>query len=173
VPSAAGVLAFLSWGSVPPPLTFGGASKCWRPAHGGDGGRTAATKRGAFADTRDAYRMDGREAQPQAAFREVVSHAVRDTVRAHLVADVPVGVFLSGGIDSSAIVSARARSARPSLRTFTVAFDDLSSERSGLRGRWPRPSARRHHELRLEATARRSTTCRHPRASRSARQSTP
>src|SRR5206468_244047 len=48
--------------------------------------------------------------------------ALRDSVRAHMRADVPVGAFLSGGIDSTAIV-ALAREVNPDLRAFTVGFD--------------------------------------------------
>ena len=48
--------------------------------------------------------------------------ALRDSVRAHLVADVPVGAFLSGGVDSTGVV-ALAREVDPTIRTFTVGFD--------------------------------------------------
>jgi asparagine synthase (glutamine-hydrolysing) len=149
-PSAAGVLAFLSWGSVPPPLTWRRGVEMLAPGTWWRWGQDGRDQRGAFADTRDAYRMDRRGAQPEAAFRDAVSHAVRDAVRAHLVADVPVGVFLSGGIDSSAIVSAARSIGATSLQSFTVAFDDASSE-----SRFSRTVASAfgttHHELRLEA----------------------
>jgi asparagine synthase (glutamine-hydrolysing) len=44
------------------------------------------------------------------------------------VADVPVGVFLSGGIDSGALVSCATSVGAANLQTFTVGFDDVSSE---------------------------------------------
>ena len=149
-PSAAGVLAFMSWGSVPPPLTCQRGAEMLAPGTWWRWGQDGRDERGRFADTRDAYRSDRCAAQPEAAFREAVGHAVRDSVRAHLVADVPVGVFLSGGIDSSAIVSAACSNGATNLQTFTVAFDDASSE---SRFAWRVASAfgTRHHELRLEA----------------------
>jgi len=49
--------------------------------------------------------------------------AVEDAVRAHLIADVEVGVFLSGGIDST-LIAAIAHRALPGLRTFTLSFPD-------------------------------------------------
>jgi asparagine synthase (glutamine-hydrolysing) len=57
-------------------------------------------------------------APPEPAIRA----ALRGSVRAHLRADVPVGAFLSGGIDSTSLV-ALAREATPALETFTVGFD--------------------------------------------------
>jgi asparagine synthase (glutamine-hydrolysing) len=45
-----------------------------------------------------------------------------DAVGSHLVADVPLGVFLSGGVDSSAMVAAMARHAQGRIKTFSVGF---------------------------------------------------
>lgn len=45
------------------------------------------------------------------------------TVRDHMIADVPVGVLLSGGVDSSAILAFAVESAGPKIQTFTVGFD--------------------------------------------------
>lgn len=51
---------------------------------------------------------------------------IKDSVRQQMVADVPLGAFLSGGVDSSAVVSLmQAQSSRP-VRTFTIGFDDES-----------------------------------------------
>src|SRR6185312_7955303 len=146
--SAAGVLAFLEWGSVPPPLTWmqgvemlaPGTWRRWQI-----GARVTDT-RGVFADVRAAYRS-GAQPPPQLdAFRGDVAAAVRDSVRAHLVADVPVGVFLSGGIDSGALVSCAASVGSSRLQTFTVIFDDETSEReraTQVAGAF----GTRHHEL--------------------------
>jgi asparagine synthase (glutamine-hydrolysing) len=51
-----------------------------------------------------------------------LEHLLEDSVRKQLVADVPVGVLLSGGLDSSLITALAARSASGPVRTFTIAF---------------------------------------------------
>ena len=147
--SAAGVLAFLEWGSVPPPLTWArdvemlapGTWRCWRIG-------AARETRGVFADAREPYRSDAHAPMPTAAFRADVADAVRDSVRAHLVADVPVGVFLSGGIDSGALVSCATSAGAGNLQTFTVAFDDESSE-SARAAQVASLFGTKHHELHL------------------------
>ena len=49
----------------------------------------------------------------------------RAAVASHMVADVPVGAFLSGGVDSSSIVCAATRATNVPVKTFSVAFPDL------------------------------------------------
>ncbi len=56
--------------------------------------------------------------------------ALSDAVAARMVADVPVGAFLSGGIDSSTIVALMQEQSSRSIRTFTVGFDDPSFDES-------------------------------------------
>ncbi|MDY7087364.1 MAG: asparagine synthase (glutamine-hydrolyzing) [Actinomycetota bacterium] len=58
---------------------------------------------------------------PASDFLDGIRDALRDSVRAHLHAEVPVGAFLSSGVDSSAIV-ALAREHKPDLHVFTAGF---------------------------------------------------
>ncbi len=48
---------------------------------------------------------------------------LRDTVRAHLVSDVPLGVFLSGGLDSGAILACMRETTNGTIRTFTIGYE--------------------------------------------------
>jgi asparagine synthase (glutamine-hydrolysing) len=59
--------------------------------------------------------------EPEALFAEI-RETLRESVRAHMRGDVPVGAFLSSGIDSTALV-AFARELNPALTTFTIGFD--------------------------------------------------
>lgn len=55
---------------------------------------------------------------------------MENTLRKELVADVPVGVFLSGGIDSSAIAYFAQKESKRPLETFSIAFDEKSFDES-------------------------------------------
>lgn len=60
-------------------------------------------------------------------FEEVVAELhglLRDTVRDHMIADVPVGVLLSGGVDSSAVLSFAVQGTEKKVKAFTVGFSD-------------------------------------------------
>jgi asparagine synthase (glutamine-hydrolysing) len=64
--------------------------------------------------------------QPLPALAAEARERLTDSVRAHLVADVPVGVLLSGGVDSGGLAALAARELGAPLRTFTVGFDEPS-----------------------------------------------
>jgi asparagine synthase (glutamine-hydrolysing) len=55
---------------------------------------------------------------------DLVEDCVRSAVAARLVADVPVGAFLSGGIDSSLMVALAAQESSSRVKTFTIGFED-------------------------------------------------
>ena len=127
VPSAIdpqAVSAYLAWLAVPAPGTIyrdvrslcPGEYAVWQ-----DGRlefKTYWTLRDAYAST------DIAVARTKAEFTGGLREQLDDTVRAHAVADVPVGAFLSGGLDSTALVALMARHGGARLKTFSLGFDD-------------------------------------------------
>ena len=59
---------------------------------------------------------------PEAQYVERFGELFRECVESHLMADAPLGMFLSGGIDSSAIAAVMSRLAQEPIKTFSVAF---------------------------------------------------
>ena len=64
------------------------------------------------------------------AIREGLRGRLRAAVARRLVADVPVGAFLSGGVDSSLIVAMMAEAGRSDVTTYTIGFDDPKLDES-------------------------------------------
>ena len=62
-------------------------------------------------------------------WRDILLQSLRAAVRRRLVADVPVGALLSGGVDSSLIVGLMAEAGVPNLRTYNVGFEDVGGEK--------------------------------------------
>src|SRR5436190_13035242 len=95
--------AFLAFNSIPAPLTIFGEARKLPPGHllicENGGHRLERFARPAPAPA-DRLREDD-----EAELLEELRARLRDSVRAHLVSDVPVGVLLSGGIDSSALTA--------------------------------------------------------------------
>jgi asparagine synthase (glutamine-hydrolysing) len=145
------VAAFLAFNSVPGPLTiFAEARKL-------SAGCILSWQDGEIAERRYARPRptpaDRVRSGPPGALAQELRETLRDSVRAHLVADVPVGVLLSGGVDSAGLTAlAAAESAEP-VRTFSIGFEETSFdelERARLiAGRY----ATDHHELVLRPDA--------------------
>jgi asparagine synthase (glutamine-hydrolysing) len=116
------VSAYLAFNSIPAPLTIFAEARKLPPGHllSWSGGeielrRYARPTPVAAADVRD-----GSAEELAAELREVLD----DSVRAHLVADVPVGVLLSGGVDSGGIAALASRHAGEPVRTFSIGFEE-------------------------------------------------
>jgi len=87
-----------------------------------------------------------------AEWREAVGGALRLAVDRRMVADVPVGVLLSGGLDSSLIVGLLRERGQDHLSTFSIGFDTIGDE-EGDEFRWSDVVAKRfdtdHHQIRI------------------------
>ena len=121
-PDPAGHVGFHLWGSVPEPHTLFAAiralpagSTLWVDSGG------AQTPRHFFRVADEFERAVG---EPADATR--LREALADSVAHHLIADVPVGVFLSAGLDSATLLAFAAESASGPLRTVTLAFDEYA-----------------------------------------------
>ncbi len=78
---------------------------------------------------------------------------LRDSVRAHLVADVPVGVLLSGGVDSAGLTALAAQESPGRVSTFSIGFRERSFDELSLARRVARRYGTEHHELVLRPDA--------------------
>ncbi len=116
-PEPAGHVGFFLWGHVPEPYTlYKGirslpAGTClWRNTHG-------QTKQTQFFNLTKELRGDGSSAgdSPRSAgeAQEILNEVLQDSVRHHLIADVPVGVFLSAGLDSTTLAALAAEILAP------------------------------------------------------------
>lgn len=121
-PEAAGHVGYFLWGHVPEPFTMYRGIRALEPGTclivGADGSRT--TER--FASVPDLLRaadaIDGNVSSDD------LHDDLLDSVRHHLVADVPVGIFLSAGIDS-AVLASLARETGADVRTVTLGFEEF------------------------------------------------
>jgi asparagine synthase (glutamine-hydrolysing) len=89
--------------------------------------------------------------RPHADLDGAVEHLLRDSVAKHLIADVPVGVFLSGGLDSSLVAALAAETrANESLETFTAAVQFPSFDEAPAAERVATALGSKHHVFALD-----------------------
>lgn len=112
---------YLSLQYVPAPRSiYKGISKL-SPAH-----RLKLDFDGLGADAERYWRLEFRPERGRSAeeWLEATDEVLRDSVRAHLVSDVPFGAFLSGGIDSTLVVGYMAELLDRPVRTFSIGFEE-------------------------------------------------
>src|SRR5205085_4632446 len=83
----------------------------------------------------------------RAAAVEALSDGLKESVRLHLVSDVPLGPFLSGGIDSSAIVALMSRVSDARPKTFSVVFAEKRFSEAEHARRIAQKFDTEHHEI--------------------------
>ncbi|MBT3069779.1 asparagine synthase (glutamine-hydrolyzing) [Rhodomicrobium sp. Az07] len=122
----AGQAGFFLWGNIPEPLTLYKAIRAL-PA-----GTTLTVSGKGVAGPESYYSIariyaDAERSQCPGAsdWREDFREALLDSVRHHLVADVPVGAFLSAGVDSGALVGLMRDAGQEDIQTVTLAFDEF------------------------------------------------
>ncbi|HEY6892294.1 MAG TPA: N-acetylglutaminylglutamine amidotransferase [Solirubrobacter sp.] len=84
---------------------------------------------------------------------EAMRAALQRAVRRRMVADVPVGILLSGGLDSSLIVALLARAGQTGLATFSIGFEDVGSlagDEFAFSDLVAREFGTDHHQLRID-----------------------
>jgi asparagine synthase (glutamine-hydrolysing) len=79
-----------------------------------------------------------------------LEHLLENAVRRQMISDVPIGAFLSGGIDSSLIVAMMARNSSRPVRTFSVAFSEGDVDESPIAKIVARRFGTEHTELMAE-----------------------
>lgn len=126
-PESAGLVGFHLWGWVPEPFTLYRSVRAFPAGHTqwvDDSGAWAPTPyvsiAGILADAGRAVVVDYAQAVA------TVQAAVRESVAAHLLADVPVGVFLSSGVDSGAVLGVVRDSQPARPRALTLRYDEFS-----------------------------------------------
>ncbi len=126
------VEAFLAFNSIPAPLSIFREVRKLPPGHLLVWEGEAATLE-LYARPKPLAQADLRDAD-EAELIEECRARVRDSVRAHLVSDVPVGVLLSGGVDSGLLTALAAQESGEVVRTFSIGFEESSfDELSGAR----------------------------------------
>ena len=140
------LLQYFTLQYIPPPRTIFRAARKLPPAHLLIWTAAGASVVRPYWDVPD--EVDHR--RPVEETRRQLRHALRDAVRSHLVSDVPLGAFLSGGIDSSSVVALMSENGADPVRTFTIGFgDDAYDERRHARMVADRYHTE-HHELVVE-----------------------
>ncbi len=134
-PDPAGHVGFFLWGHVPEPFTMFRNIRSLPAGHSMRIGRDGADAPRCFCSISAILRHGGASSREPASLSSVLCPpssspddllrtALAESVRYHLVADVPVGVFLSAGLDSTTI-AAFAAEAHKNLKTVTLGFNEF------------------------------------------------
>jgi asparagine synthase (glutamine-hydrolysing) len=155
----AGEVGFFLWGHVPEPFTLWRGIRALTPGtavdFGADGSRRVTEF---FSLSREIAAPPPLPIQPKspADALELLRHALQDSVLHHLIADVPVGVFLSAGIDSSVLTALASFEFPHQLQSLCLGFPEfqgLSADETVLAREVARVYCTEHVEASISAEA--------------------
>jgi asparagine synthase (glutamine-hydrolysing) len=142
---AAAMRRFLESGSVAEPATLLAEVRCLPAGHG------LVWKDGTVREQTYWRPVFTPRAMSAAEAAQRTRAALLDSLEQHFVSDVPVGLFLSGGMDSTLLAALAYRQGRAGMESFSVGVDDPGLDESSLAARTAAHFGLRHHELRLDA----------------------
>ena len=138
---------YLSFDYVPAPLTIYSGINKLTAAH-------KLTLEAGEVKVERYWRLDYKTTKPVPSEREAADHLrelMADAVRMRLVSDVPLGVLLSGGVDSSTIAALAVRASSEAVKTFSISFAEASFDESAYARGVAKFLGTDHHEERLSA----------------------
>lgn len=121
-----GLHDYLSLFYVPTPRSAFKAIRKLRPGHWLRCSRDGAMQTQRYWDVAFPAAGEPVERQPRAFYVRHIRHLMRETVRRQLRSDVPLGVFLSGGLDSTSVVAFMSELLDRPVRTFSIGFRERS-----------------------------------------------
>src|SRR4029079_2344056 len=138
---------YLSFDYVPAPLTIYEGINKLPAAH------TLTLENGQI-ETRAYWCLSYKTSQPVPSEAEAAEHLlelVAESVRLRLVSDVPLGVLLSGGVDSSTVAALAVQASSEAVKTFSISFAESSFDESAYARGVAKFLGTDHHEERLSA----------------------
>ncbi len=151
--SARAITSYLETGSVAEPQTVIEGISAFpagcvlEVAVGSDGAKSAELRRFALP-FEDVATSETEHSEFTPGF---LRNTLRDSVAHHLISDVPVGLFLSGGLDSSIVAALTAEVTEKKLSSFTIAFDEERYSEAPQARQISKRFGTEHHEIRLTA----------------------
>lgn len=126
---SAGIVGFYLWGWIPDPFTSYEAISAVPAGHTMWVARNTAPRIRKYFSLADEYLTHGENPRERTEIDRLyeLAEAIRESVRHHLVADVPVGVFLSAGLDSAIIAGHASLISRSPLEAITLGFNEYDN----------------------------------------------
>jgi len=146
-PEPAGIVGFHLFGSVPEPFTLYRDIRALPAGHTQWVDAAGPREPKSFSNLAEVLAKGAANPAPPAEISERVRAGVLDSVRAHLLADVEVGIFLSAGVDSGAMLGMMRDAGQHEIRAITLTFAEFhgtSEDEAPLAGRVSKQYGARH-----------------------------
>ena len=124
-PEPAGIVGFHLWGSVPEPFTLYRDIRALPAGHTQYADEAGPREPRPYASIAQVFATGCINQAPKSEVSKRVRAATLESVSAHLLADVEVGVFLSAGVDSGALLGLMRDAGQQKIRAITLAFEEF------------------------------------------------
>ncbi len=145
--SESGLYGYLISGSVPEPHTLIAGVNCLAAGHWLNWHSDGVTKQQYWQ-----IKFTPQEISPQEA-QEQVRTALLDSIKHHFISDVPVGIFLSGGIDSTTLLALAKQNQSQQICTYSISFDEKKWNEGEIAQSVAKLFGAKHTEYKLTASS--------------------